>query len=207
MADANVGDIYTVTFRSTLAGQTVLSLFSYRLTTMDGAPTVDSIYNGLNTVLVGTASRLKDRYRDLIPSNMIIVDARYQRVASQRIDAKLFSINQLGNYGFDATTANLAGVIMRRGELANRKNVSTLHVPYPDKETGLGGGLVTTNWKTVASALQTQLLATVTIPTTTTVLTPCIFNRGSVPNFATLTRTEAKDQLRVMRRRTVGLGI
>jgi len=208
MADANVGDIYALTYRGTLAAQTIMSTFAYRLQSLDGTPTVVTIYDFMDTLFNDTASNLKDLLQDVLPDNYLFVDCRIQRVATQRIDAKIYDLTPAGgNFGFDATTANLAGVILRRGEVATRKSQSTLHLPYADKETGLANGLVSASYKTVAGALATYIKADKTLPTTTMVIRPVVYNRGSSPNFTAITRTAVQDTLRVMRRRTVGLGI
>lgn len=207
MADATVGDIFTVIFKGTIAGQTILSTFAYKVLTLDGNPTVASIYDGMHTALDTAVGGLRDRFLDLCPDNYFSVSSIFQKVATIRVASKTFETVLPGNYGFTAATANLAGVITRRGEFANRRNVSSLHVPYPDQETGLTGGLVTTNWRTVASALETAMKAPITLAPSATTMQPVIYNRLGSPNNAPIVTTVSNQQLRVMRRRTVGLGI
>lgn len=208
MAEAAVGDIYFVTYKGLLSAQTILNTFAYRLQAIDGNPTVETIYDGMDQLLNATAGELKDKLADCLPDDYDFVEARIQKVAPQRMDAKVYDLAPAGgNFGFAASTANLAGVILRRGEVATRKAQSTLHLPYADKETGLANGLVSANYKTVAGALATYLKADITLPTTTNTLRPVIYNRTSSPNFTAITRTEVMPTLRVMRRRTVGLGI
>jgi hypothetical protein len=207
MADTTVGDIYLCTFRGSLAAQTILNTFAYRVATVDGNPTVSQIYDGLNAALDVAVNGLRSKFLDLMPSNYTSVSSIYQKIAPVRVASKTYEITSPGNFGFTAATANLAGTITRRGEFANRRNVSSLHLPYADQETGLVNGLVSANWRVVASALETSMRTPVVLAPTSTTMQPVIYNRGAVPNFSPIVTTFSNTQLRVMRRRTVGLGI
>jgi len=99
---------------------------------------------------------------------------------------------------------NVAMVVTRRGDLADRKNISTLHLPgVPASE--VAAGVLSLDQQIALNDFANASIQPFVL-TGGQELYPCAFNRND-PSFSRiLTESFAQQTVRVMRRRTVGLG-
>lgn len=211
MALTGVNDKYLVTYRGSLCGQTLLSTFWYSLTAAGPIANVDNAYDALLAGMT-IAGGLKDDFLGVCPNNYTLDEVWIQKVYDARVMKKVYALALAGSHGVDAPTANLAAVITRRGELANRRNVSTLHCPLPDASIVCTDGLITdAGYKTDLGDLAAEIKKDITPPApwAGSTFKPVVFQPGPPPGPMTnyIVQTVISPQARVMRRRTVGLGI
>lgn len=199
-------DVVLCTVKGRLSNQSVYNTFAW-VVSSTGGPTVqqDAAFAALNVYLKDT-DHLFEKFAECMPANYTPVENTYQVIAPTRYAMyELAGIS--GNSGYDAETPNIAAVIERRGDLATRKAVSTLHVPSPTATDWIEEGLFTiaalSSYQAVANLLPLDVV--LTVPEVT--FSPVIYNMGSIPNVTPITLSSVKDTIRVMRRRTVGRGI
>lgn len=204
MAAAAVNQIYRVIIRSVLCSQQIQTVFDYRINQLVGAWDVTDIYDDIAADIL-TATRLVDRYIDCIPSNMTVTDAFIQCISPQRIRGGVALVNLPGNRSA-ADTANIQASVERFGELATRRAVGAVHPPVSTNPLDVAIGFVTGAQFTALTALGTQMTASIAGLVTGAILQPVIFNKNFLPNYTTVTGAVAKNTVRTMHRRTVGLG-
>jgi len=209
VADIAIGNIALVTARGTLAGQQILSTFHYRCTSLGssfGTPTQTAMAELIGAI-VDPAISLHSRLIDVMPSNytlnrwtaQVIQPVRYAEVKGTVLDTT-------GASGAIASTANIAAVITRRGVLGNRSNVGSLHLPYPDALTETTTGVISAAFLADLDLLAANMRQTLTLTPSTIVFAPVLYNKGKTPNYTDITASFAQSTIRVMRRRTVGVG-
>lgn len=204
MAAAATNQIYRVILRGTLCGQQIQTLFDYRISSLVGLWDVTDIYNDIASDILA-AGKLVEKYMDCVPSNMTVADALIQCIAPQRIRGGVALVNLPGNRGF-ADTANVQASVERFGELATRRAVGAVHPPVSTAGTDLAIGFVTAAQFAALTALGTQMTASIAGLVTGAILDPVIYNRSFIPNYTQVTGAVAKNTVRTMHRRTVGLG-
>lgn len=211
MAAPAVGQFYLVTIEGRLANQTTLSTFWYRLAVLGNESNVEQVYSDMNDV-IQDADGLADLFARCCPDDWVSPRVWIQCIAPTRLASHKF-VN--GDVGGDLTafTANTDAVILRRGEVANRRNVSTLHVPIAVNDTNCDDGvLLVTGVKPKLLELAAQMLVPIALPGIVPGrMDPVVYNPKPkpplVPSHALIVSTVVEDTVRVMTRRTVGRGI
>lgn len=208
MADPvpGIGDIYQVTFRSTLFNQMILNTFLYRLESTAGLTSVFSIYNDLDNYVEGAGS-LKPTFLAVTPTNMTLNQIWIQRIYNGRVRKSVYGVGLPGSAGAAANTANQAASIERRGDLANKHNVGRLQVVIPSGSTWQDSGEVTSAGLTALVDLADAMTSTLTGGPGTTIFTPVLARKtGLTYSFDYITVATPQLTVRTMRRRTVGVG-
>jgi len=107
--------------------------------------------------------------------------------------------------GGDGQTTTLASVISMRTLKAGRNQTSTKHVgPIPDE--AVAGGEVSGDQRAALELLGTRLVTQIQIGGTGAIYVPSIFHRATSTSDQ-MTNFSVPLSARVMRRRTVGVGI
>ena len=202
---AQVADRLIVTYVGDLLNQRIMSTFWYGISSLIGVPTLGDVMDELRAKLI-TANNLRDDYLSCCPPQYTLNETWVQFVRPTRYVKKVYVDAQAGTFAGDAHTANIAAVIERRGVTASRKSVSTLHVPCPTANSAITGGSITAGYATPLADLATQVATQVTTATGY-VLDPVIDNGVGGTNFTAIGLAFPQTTVRVMRRRTVGLGI
>jgi hypothetical protein len=208
--------VCSVTMKSDLFNQQVMNVFHYMLdlpggTLADGGSFLDSF----NARLV--AAGFNDSYTDCLPAQCVTITQDLQWINPDRFVKKTYDVNPAGSFG-NTTISNIAGILMLRGDIAGKSSIGVKHLP------GLGGtnvvdGKISAAYKAQLTAFGTLALAPVTVGART--MTPIIFGlpfpayvnkKGKAIPAKPLTKRfvtqfTVEDTSRVMRRRTVGLGI
>lgn len=210
MADISIGDVAQLTAVGLCASQTVLNTWFYRCVSLGSSlgTSVTTAMEELITKIEGTVGGLGDKFIALMPTNYTLVRHTAQVVSPVRY-TKVFGavVNTAGDSGAICSTANIAAVITRRGDLATRKDVGSLHLVYPDALTEATTGIINAGYLSAMDDLCLQMKATLTLAPSTLVWEPILFHRTGTPNYSKVTYCFAQNTIRVMRRRTVGLGI
>ena len=208
MANIQAGDRVQVTLNVTGFNQRMMSTFVYGLSTITGVATQAAALAALHTKLTAY-DELVYRYRAALCPEFEVTEAWYQVISPSRY-AKYTFTSGLGVGTFALGTAlspNQAAVILRRGDFGNRHNVSTLHFPIGQNAGCQANGGIGADIETPLTSLAAKMLE---LPSTTGVVAqwvPVINNGVNAPDYTPIVATALKTTVRVMRRRTVGLGI
>jgi len=200
-----VGDVFQVTMKGTLLGQTIMNTFHYGMSVVTGAPTQTAVQNEI-LVKLAVAGGFYDKFLDILPGNytldevwvQFILDTRYRkRVAVQGLN---------GTFGQDSEVTNIAAVASRFGDAANRRNQGSVHFAIGGSGSWIVGGLISAGVETKVNAFLPHLYTAQALATLGTIQ-PILIHGTSKLNAIPLTSAVTQLTSRVMRRRTVGLGI
>lgn len=209
MAVPVVGDKYLVTAVGSLCNQTIMNTFWFRLVNVGAFATVISLYDAIHAVF-NAGGGVGDLLNECYPGNLFYNYNWVQRVQPIRIMKNVYSVAETGSQN-EAATANIQASIERRGEVAIKKAVGAIRIPIDGSDVNAANGLITND--TLKDAL-TALAAEMKLDLTggalgTAVLRPIVYQPYNNPGGLgyEVVRTTVMDTVRVIRRRTVGLGI
>lgn len=205
MPIVSAGDVYEVTFRGSLDGQLILNTFHYGCSVVGGIPTPTTFAAAMDAS-ISAAGGLASKFLACCPAAYVLNFIDYQDVAPVRYVKNTIAHGTGGTSGQDASTANLAGTVTRRGDLARRSNIGSLHVPYPNLDPGASGGLTSAALNTALNALALSMTLTLVLGGGVGTITPVLWKRPLATSVVPITQAFAQRTLRVMRRRTVGVG-
>lgn len=197
---------YLVTFKATAFNQVILNTFVYNLTVPGTVGTVDIACDTLKAKL-DEPNALFERWQNALPPNVTIDEVRVQCIWPQRVAAISYPFVGTGAFIDEADTANQAAVITRRGELANRRNVGSLHMLAPSGVGSIQSGVIQAAYRSALDSLATQVKTQYTEVVFGTTWTPVLFSKSQPSLLTPIVSTTVQNSARVMRRRTVGLGI
>jgi hypothetical protein len=207
MANVNLNDIYLLTIKSTWHGQTILSTFPYKVTALPAGPiNVTGSYGAVAVAFNAVGAPNLNNYRASVPPQLTMDELWVQSVQPTRFVKFISALGTAGTFPQASNTANLAGVIERRGEQANRHNVGSLHVPLANLDPGASAGTISAAFLGAASALASSLQTPMS-PAVGWTMTPCLFSKTLTTAAPVIFSTKVQQTIRTMRRRTVGLGI
>jgi len=205
--NAVVGDIILLTLEGQLCGQTVMNTCTYVVGNVSPGNDTDDVGSDLVAFWQSGAPSPQTKYLNLLPDNYDLIRYRTQFIWPTRIRAVKTPVNTPGLNGVDSVGANQAAYIERNGALGSRDQISGFHIPYPNLE-GVGEvGLVTTAYLSAMATLATVLKTIITGAGTGARLDPCIYHRGKTPYYSLAIEAAPYNEIRTMRRRTVGRGI
>lgn len=203
---AITGDVFQYTFVGLWHGQIVLNTFRYTLTSTTGAPTTVNITSGWVTKTT-SAGQLVPTFMAACPPQYALTAIWGQRIAPTRVAKDVYLQAIFGGNIEPSNSANLAAVLQRRGALANKHNVGSLHVPYPNLNTLAANGQLDVAYKALITAIGSFVVANVT-DAAVNVSEPVLFPNKTldVTKVIPITQATAQGTIRTMRSRTVGHG-
>lgn len=199
------GDVLLVTYKGSLADQIIMTTFHYGMSTVTGAPTQDAVATEVLTKLSAVGGQ-NERFLNCCPDNYNLDEVWVQFILDTRYRKKVGFPNVGGNFGFQAYGTNQAGVISRFGPAANRRNQGNIHIPIGASASWLLDGKIIPAWRTAANLLAPFLYNPQVLATTGTI-SPILIHGTSKLNAIPLVSAQVQETARVMRRRTVGVGI
>jgi len=201
----NNGAILEVIVDGRSSGQTVLSVFHYRLSSaaagVDGTGLVTSLDGMLNAV-----GGLVDKYLDCCAVDYLPLKISYQWIFPVRYTSqRLTPFAAAGNIAEILLPANVAMCLVKRTFLTGRTQRGVLHMPgvpvtFVDNSQVSGIG------RAAYQALADSVDNTLTLATNE-VFTPVIFHRADPALSPTIEVVEPESTSRIMRRRSFGLGV
>lgn len=213
-----VGWVLSATFRGELFNQLVMTTFNYEVTEVPGggAPSNILAITQFNTAFLAPGDMIDD-YTNAMPVEYNLVAMDYQWIAPLRYrKVSKFDAAGPGNGG-TTTTPNLAACITLAGDRATRRTVSTKHLPGlggADIDDGILNGGAIARYGVVATQAQAAVVAA------GTTYKPIIYGRFIAPFTKCGKDYPGQPELttliefgfpqvtaRVMRRRTVGVGV
>lgn len=205
MATLAAADKVMLTFVGTLCGQRVLNTFPLVVTAITGAPTVADSFDAL-LAKITAINELKAKFLACCPSNYTLIYIWIQKVYPVRIRKLIYSGAGIGTWDSAANTPNMAGVITRYGEIANRHGIGSLHVPISQGSDTVVDGYLTDDIKTPLSALSLKIEGFVSTAAPAVTYGHSLFPTPVSGLPVPVVDTAVQITARVMRRRTVGVG-
>ena len=206
MAGLNVGDIVSVTYWGTLFAQRVMNVLHYRISVDSTAATYEEAAEDLAFSMISGASSPGLAMLDAQGAEYTCNEVRVQKVNGLRERYVPYLANLSGVHAGACTTPNVSAVIIKRSASVSRRGLGTFHLPGIP-ETGYVNGALTAGYTTLMNLIAARLLNPVTVVLETTVANPVLWTIGSDPVYYPLVTATTVPTLRIMRRRTVGLGI
>lgn len=206
MADMAVGQVVQVTVVGRYLGQTTMNTYPHVVTAIAGGPvTMTAGLTALNTA-IAAVDKLYNKQRKCCPQNWVHVESWLQVVFPTRLRKLSFAIDLPGVFTeFDGLTPNLQASIERFSEEAGRREQGAVRIPIGTDNTCIEDGSITPGLKTELALLAVQMAATTVAGGVTYVP---VVGLGSPPSASLkVFGTNVKDTVRVIRRRTLGLGI
>jgi len=209
MASPEIGDKFLITAVGRLAGQTIMNTFWYRLTNVGAFSNLLLLYDAINARWAA-AGGMQEALLNAYPENLVYLDTWVQRVAPIRIMKNVYPVIEGGNQ-VAATTANIQASIEKRGELAIKQAIGANRIPISADAVNAVDGLIPAGaLKTALGGLAEEIKVEITgVEMGTANLRPIIYQPLNNPGFLNyeIVRTTVMETVRVIRRRTVGLGI
>jgi len=206
-----VGDVYLVTAFGTWNGNRVMLTHHYKVLGFNPGTSDNDIRASILSAVrdgVGGGDVLETPYLACLPDSYTLNWWQVQKVYPERLAYDRASREVVGTNVEAANTMNLAGVITLRGEAANRASISNKHIgPIPDTNAVIGAGELQAAYRALLTTLANALVSTIIDIPLGFSAAPCTFHSGPVPGSNELKVGAAQLTARVMRRRTVGLGI
>lgn len=203
------GTIVQIGLESLVFSQRILMLHYYRCIQASSSVPIDTAIASLLAVLASDGpNSIADPYCSCLPANQTLVGITGQAIYPTRYARQRLIQNQAGAIAGPATVSNIAGTITFYDGFAGRSHTATKHIGTlpPNASTN---GLLTTGQKDSLNDLAGQMLQNVVIAGSAT-WEPVIYHKGGdgpAAKATTMYTWAVGDTVRVMRRRTVGLGI
>lgn len=204
-----INAVLEFSIRGTINGQNVISVLHYRVSAVSGAATA-AIEQDEFLVAAGPAGidDVVTPYLSCCPSNYTATELRAQFVAPTRFRFSTVSILAPGTRPAASNFQNSSAVMTKRTALSGRRQIGSLHFPGVADTDAVGGLLsagLTSAMNTAALVLQSNLNA---LPGTG-IYVPVLWHRTlpSQPQSDPVIQFATQTTLRIMRRRTVGVGI
>lgn len=205
MGVMTVGDQVVVTVVGDYLGQVTMNTYPFIVSSVLVGTTQADAFSALN-ISLDAAGSLFSRQRGCAPQNWTLVEAWIQTIRPTRYRKFIFANGGIGTFvDQDGLTANLQASIERYADVTGKHDQGAVRIPIGTDPTSILNGSVTPALKTALLALATQMeLNQVTGGCTFLPITGVVSS-----NWAPLRviGTSVKNTVRVIRRRTVGLGI
>lgn len=206
MANVQPGDIMTYTISGTCFGQRWMNTFHYRARLAPSLPVQEAAFDAFNSQMIATTG-LESRLRNCLSQDVTIDQRWFQIVKPARFAKYTIGGAVAGLVDASQRTVNLQAAITRRGEFGNRKNVGGIRVILPTGDDVISEGLIQPGTQAVLELLAQSM--ELTVVTTGAVVTwdPLVSNPATAAAYIELKQAFVQPTVRVIRRRTVGLGI
>lgn len=211
------GQIMEIIYRYHVNEQICMAVFHYKTNQeYTGVDEIDVTNEMLGKVSTVSTNTLLNNMASCQSSDVSYLDVSCQIVFPTRFLKFAAPITKAGSVGVSCTAQNVAAVITKQTRNAGRNAVGSLHIG--GLATSLySGGLATVTLKTSMAFVLSSMLSNIDLATSTTTWLPCLANRTVIvvegkKHYPIVGSTELytgkiQPELRVMRRRTVGLGI
>lgn len=208
MAATSDGDIYLVVIDGAIQGQRTITTFYYRIGTVVPGATVSLAYDAIIAEWV-EPGRMQALYKGCTPSNWTYQATRVQKIWPQRIRALRSTTGTGPGIRPPSELSNVAASITRFAEGATRRDRGGIRVPITPAD--VTGGMIAGTLPVALEALAEEMLAGLDGSLTAGIFSPVLFAKLPPPAVGVVVSplfgTEVEFTSRVIRRRTVGLGI
>lgn len=204
--------IIEVTFKGKCLEQEVMNKFHLKIADVPaGQTTFDEFVASLDALLA-TVPELYSSYRLAMPVNWEATDNVYQIIHPTRYVAqKVDKTGVVGGNTFTTLTANVAVCLTKRGDLAGRKFISTTHLLGTTVDGFIEDGRLTPFAATALGLISTKMKGFVTVGVDLGDVNAFwgIYHKDGGTDeekWTNITSVLTQQSVRVMRRRTLGIG-
>jgi len=212
------GDFFLITAVGEAFNQRIMLTHTLRVDAVNVGVTENAASLGLLVAVangVGDGNLIESAYLACLPDNYVLRRWTCQKIWPTRYRQYNYIRDVNGTHGEGAETANLAGVLTMQTRIAGRGEQGNKHIgPLPHGPTSVDEGLLVAAYKTLLTTLGTKLYADIPVVALGLVCKPIVLHRelddeGHIINMTStdIFTAAVQDTIRVMRRRTVGLGI
>lgn len=214
-----VNDIVEIRFRAILFDQLCLNVLHYKCTTagVGSVSVVDDLDKLLNQLdVLGTSVYF--RWKACLGTNILIQVMEAQLIQPTRSAKRTLVPSNVVPGRTASSTANVSAVITKATDFGGRGQVGSIHLPSV-ADLDIAGGELVAGLLTLMGTLGSSMLDNITAPATGVTVSPILYHPpvkadpAHVPpipakpySSTSLTRTLPQTTVRVMRRRTVGVG-
>lgn len=199
--------IIEATYEGVIHGQTVLNVYHYRVETVSAEISyIGEMTQFLDAFTDPQVGSMRTTFLTVVPSNYTLVRAVAQAVYPQRFRRVVEAVNDNGTVEI-AQVTNLQASITTASIVAGRNQIGGKRLCI--SETAATSGLLTGNQLTAVNAHAEAMLDDLQPDAGGGVYRPVIFHRSpnANPKFNDIVIAFGQPQVRIIRRRTVGLGI
>lgn len=197
--------IIEVTFQGRADDQVTLSLFHYRLNNAIANSDGTALADQLHTALIAAGS-LRALYLACCSNDFTLERMRYQWIYPTRYSAQDKAVGPLAGLIADVMApSNIAAALLKRTFLTGRRQRGVLHMPGVAVGS-IAGSVLTGAAEALYSALGVRVAGTITLAGDE-VFEPVIFNKQFPVTSPTIQTVDPEHTARIMRRRTVGVGV
>lgn len=206
-----LNSVIEVTYQSRFANQQYMNVLHYAVAAASASPTVTVELNRILDALDTPGEfGILGELLAVLPPNCMLTNITVQGVTPGRTIRQSRVINEAGVWPTAALTGNLGATITKQTDLGGRRFVGSIHVPCLPPDAHALGEL---NELYIAPllTLKDAMLVPIVDPVDGGQYDPVILHRPSAlsptPAPTPITAGVVQPQARVMRRRTVGVGI
>jgi hypothetical protein len=205
MPNLLVDDIVEATFKATYQGSTILNVFHFKVTATAGTTDYDTTMSALGTTLIGKYWSAANLWRTMVVPTYILNYVRLQRIRPFRAYYIDSPVNQAGAEDMDGIPSNLAAVIVVRSELTTRGKSGSKHLTGMSRnelEPDVWSNAMFASLAALGQEFREEVLTAAPVVT----YKPVIYDRlqNTAANIVGVT---VIPEVRIMRRRTKGVGI
>lgn len=203
-----IGDIIQVQIRTQVENQTVLNVLHYRsLSNRDTVTYQEGLNDLIDGIAVDDVTSIIDPMLPLMGPNAEVIYVQAQRVYPARDIYVRRNINRSGEHADDCDATNVDAVIVKQSEKTGRGRSGVFHLGGLANTT-YALGEMTADSMTLLAGLASSLKVRMAEIIPDTGFDPGMYNPdlGGVTGFTKVADCTPRKQLRVIRRRTVGVG-
>jgi hypothetical protein len=201
------GALLQVTFEGRHENQQVMSVFTFKRTDQTGdIPDGAAAINAMWTMLVGPTG-LYTKWTNCLSEKVTDIRARLQWIRLSRF-AYIQKISDVTTQGFvpgNCMPVNTSVAITKRTQNAGRDQVGTIHMPGVPT-IFVNDGRVSAQGLILYDDLGTAMRVVHVLSNPSITLTPVLFDKSTPEDSQPIANHTVQPFVRVMRRRTVGLG-
>jgi hypothetical protein len=207
MAGLNIGDVVSIQIHGRIFNQVTMSTFFYKVTTAATTPDTKVALEALGTAFKTQLNAPGLAFVQAAPQNWVAEKVRLQVVSPYLSQYAIVNWNMFGTVGSDANASNVTGTLTRRTSLGGRNQIGALHTaPLPD--AAMLNGLIAASHIARLENLADKMDNNFTVLAETTQVTPVLWSHTDpFDDTKLITSIIVQPEIRVLRRRTVGLGI
>jgi hypothetical protein len=161
-----------------------------------------ALYAGLNAT-----GRLLKEYAACLSDNIGIDPYWFQVISPDRYVKQVIGGEITGGLNVDTLVGNTQASITRRGDFANRSNVGAIRIPLPTFPETASDGQITPGHIERLEDLAIEMLNSVSTGSGARTWLPVLYHRNAQVRFSQVTGVEVQHTARVIRRRTLRVGI
>lgn len=203
---------FLLTFKGEIAGQTILNTFPLQVTAVaSGEAPLDVLTQAFFASL--QYIELEADYLVCLPEDYHLSESWFQQLTPTRARKGVLERDLNGGIEAPGNMANIAAFISRHGSGGTRHDNGGVHLVAPSGVTYISGGVLTAPYKAILQGLADSMIESftvTTVPGNVYTFQPTMFFKINEPPFlgsTPIVASNVQDTSRVMRRRTVGLGI